>query len=99
MATDPYLHLTISYHSDFSADNTWNGWINIGRGWYENGNFEIGGQYKTRSFGRLEASVSPGYSYNAWPRQWVTVLDGGREETYGKRYIFSFIERNTAHTA
>ena len=38
--------------------------------------------------------VSPAYYRSVESRQYVTTIPGGREETYGNRYVFSFIERS-----
>jgi hypothetical protein len=48
-----------------------------------------------RPASRWQASVDPTYSYIVDPRQYVSTRAGGREETYGSRYLFSFIERST----
>jgi hypothetical protein len=45
-----------------------------------------------------QLSVSPVYEHEINPRQYVTTLAGGRPETYGSRYVFSFIDRTTFST-
>jgi hypothetical protein len=42
-----------------------------------------------------QASVDPTYSRSVDSRQYVTTRAGGTTTTYGRRYIFSFIERST----
>ncbi len=47
---------------------------------------------------RLQLSVRPQYSRSTEPQQYVTTLSGGRIETFGSRYIFSYIDRSTWST-
>jgi hypothetical protein len=63
---------------------------------------ENGGRTRTgrgslafRSATRWQFSVSPAYIRETSSQQYVTTLAGNRPETYGQRYIFSFIERST----
>jgi hypothetical protein len=42
-----------------------------------------------------QISFNPDYNREDVARQYVTVRDGGREETYGRRYIFGAIDRST----
>jgi len=44
---------------------------------------------------RWQLSLRPSYEREVNPRQYVTTQDGGAPETYGSRYIFSFIDRTT----
>ena len=56
------------------------------------------GQVAFRPSDRWEFSVNPTYSQETYPRQYITELEGGREVTFGKRYIFSFVDRSTLST-
>ena len=40
----------------------------------------------------------PHYIRQTDSRQYVTTLSGGRPETFGQRYVFSFIDRSTVST-
>ncbi len=53
--------------------------------------------FKTRVGNRASFSVEPSFTREDQPRQYVTTLDdaGGGELTYGSRYIFSRLARNT----
>jgi len=42
-----------------------------------------------------EFSMTPQYNYSVDPRQYVNSLPGGGAATYGRRYVFSTIERST----
>ena len=43
---------------------------------------------------RWELSIDPLWSREVTSRQFVTNLEGGMEATYGRRYVFSYVERN-----
>jgi len=47
----------------------------------------VGGVLAGRFYARVTA-----------PQQYATTLPGGREETYGSRYVFGFIDRSTVST-
>lgn len=44
---------------------------------------------------RWQVTVSPGYNRTTSSRQYITTLGGGPDATFGKRYIFSWIDRST----
>jgi hypothetical protein len=72
--------------------------------------WRVGGGYGTDQFGawrrnasaqvtlrpsaRLALSAEPSWQSGTDPRQYVTSLDGGTR-TYGRRYVFAFIDRTT----
>ena len=62
------------------------------------GDTTVMGQVAFRPSDRWEFSVSPTYSQSTYPRQYIDELEGGRDVTFGKRYIFSFVDRNTLST-
>jgi hypothetical protein len=47
---------------------------------------------------RWEVSASPTYYRETNPRQYVGVLPGGTAATFGRRYLFSFIDQTTVST-
>ena len=47
---------------------------------------------------RWQFSAEPFYDRVTEPQQYATTLPGGREETYGSRYVFGFIDRSTVST-
>lgn len=59
-------------------------------------NFEASLSFRSNS--RWEFSVFPYYERSVTARQYITTLSGGRPETYGNRYIFSFIDQSTLAT-
>ncbi len=49
----------------------------------------------TRPAARWEASVTPRYTRSTNPQQYVSTLTGGSAATFGRRYVFAFIEQST----
>ncbi|MGQ0764389.1 MAG: DUF5916 domain-containing protein [Gemmatimonadota bacterium] len=85
-----------------------NGPMGARTGWRINFNFsrdEFGGHRESINTGltlrpapRWQLSVDPSYSSEIESRQYVTTVSGGRDETFGNRYVFSFIDRTTLAT-
>lgn len=59
---------------------------------------QIEGELSFRPRPSVQLSLNPVYERELNPRQYVTTRSGGRPETYGSRYIFSFIDRTTLST-
>jgi hypothetical protein len=57
--------------------------------------FSIEGDLTVRPAPRWQLSIRPGYEQRVDDQQYVTTLDGGRAETFGRRYVFAFIDRST----
>ena len=58
----------------------------------------VNGSISFRPGARWQLSLAPTYIRQTDSRQYVTTLGGGPPETYGQRYIFSFIDRSTLST-
>ncbi|HEU4455144.1 MAG TPA: DUF5916 domain-containing protein [Longimicrobium sp.] len=56
--------------------------------------YRVSGRFSMRPGPRWQLSVTPSYSRSADPRQYVTTLAGGRQETFGRRYVFATIDRS-----
>jgi len=54
--------------------------------------------YSMRPSPRWRFSVAPNYLRSTNPRQYITTRPGGREATFGNRYVFSTIDRSTFTT-
>jgi hypothetical protein len=54
----------------------------------------LSGGLSFRPGNQIEFSVDPSYQRFVSPRQFYTTLSNGSEATFGKRYIFSYIERS-----
>jgi hypothetical protein len=48
-----------------------------------------------RPTARWQLTLGPTYERRLDDRQYVTTLEEGRSETYGRRYIFAFVDRST----
>jgi len=56
------------------------------------------GRMEFRTGGRWVFSISPSVQFRTDARQYLTTLDNGSQETYGKRYIFGHIDRKRFST-
>ena len=54
----------------------------------------VSGGLSIRPGNRIELSIDPAYARWVNPRQFYSTLSGGSAETFGNRYIFSFVERS-----
>src|SRR6185436_8825226 len=70
-------------HVDFRTDD-FGGWA-----------YSVSGGLTTRPSGQLSISIEPGFQHSVESRQFLTSRAGGSAATYGRRYIFSYIERST----
>ncbi len=57
--------------------------------------YDVRGSLTLRPGPALQLQIEPGYRREVESRQYLTTLDGGRVETFGRRYVFSAIERST----
>jgi hypothetical protein len=80
------------------ARNTWSGRLQYAEdedgGWY----YDVSGSFSFRPAPRWELSFEPGYVRESFPQQYVDTIARTGPETYGQRYIFSFIDRTTIVT-
>ena len=81
-----------------AARNTWNGRLEYGRD--EDGGyvFGISGGLSVRPAPRWQLSFEPGYTRERQTQQYVDTLPRSGPETFGERYIFTFIDRSTVVT-
>lgn len=57
--------------------------------------YELSGSVAPRPGDQWDFTITPRYTYGVDSRQYVASLSGGRPATYGRRYVFSFIERSS----
>jgi hypothetical protein len=60
--------------------------------------FDADGTLTLRGGGRWEFSLNPRYAYVTSARQYIDAMDGGPEATFGKRYVFAWIEETILST-
>jgi hypothetical protein len=81
-----------------NADSSQTGWsLDASYDRSEDGDVirEIGGSFSITPAPAWQISIDPEYERERSNRQYVTQIDGGRDETFGRRYIFGHIERST----
>lgn len=57
--------------------------------------FEINGGLTLRPTPRWQVAFQPSYEQRVDDQQFVTALDGGSPVTFGRRYVFAYIDRRT----
>jgi len=60
--------------------------------------FESNAAVTLRPAPRWQLTLEPGYEREVNERQYVTTVQEGRAETYGRRYVFAFVDRTTIAT-
>jgi Domain of unknown function (DUF5916) len=80
------------------ARNTWSGRFQYGQN--EDGGrlYDASGSFSLRPAPRWEFSIEPSYVRERQTQQYVTTIPRSGPQTYGQRYIFSFIDRTTIVT-
>jgi len=92
----PPAWVVIARLGNSSAANTrWNARIYHGESQVGERTQRLSGGVSIRPGPRLQLSVDPNYLRVTEPRQYGGTRSGGPAETFGNRYIFSFIERST----
>ena len=86
---------TATLKNRVSAQTGWNGSVTATTN--EDGGrlLNINGGVSFRPGPRWQLSVTPTHIRQIDSQQYATTLSGGRPDTYGKRYIFAFIDRRT----
>lgn len=94
MSTSASFSTGASLYNNFSAatrygTDFWYARNELG-GW----GFAVNGSFSTRGT-RWQVGVDPGYERSETSRQYVATVAGGGAQTYGKRYVFSGVDRST----
>ncbi len=79
------------YGSHTRVYNNYSGGIDEFDGWY----FNVSGGLAMNVGDRWEFSIDPYFSRSLGTRQYVSAEPGGGESTFGRRFIFSHIDRTT----
>jgi hypothetical protein len=98
MGTNSSWDVYAGVNSNFASQHSWSFKGAYARGQLGGFGEDAGGHLGFRPGDRWELAVDPSFSRSMSKRQYVDTVDGGRPETYGKRYIFSTIERTTLST-
>ena len=91
---------TVAAEVESSGAAQTRGSLQLEYGRNEDGGVEFSAEtgFSLRPGPRWQLSVRPSYERQVDTQQYVTTLDGGRAETYGRRYIFAHIDRSTYAT-
>lgn len=84
-----------SLSSNYSGDTRWSAWGSTFNDELGAWNYSFGGSITIRASGRLDISMDPSYTRSVSTRQYLATLPDGPAATFGKRYIFSTIDRGT----
>ena len=95
METPRNWSLNLELRNRESSQTSWSGEFDIGG--TEDGGLtrEFNGRLAFRPWQQWQVSVDPKLLRQIDTQQYLTTLEGGRPETYGKRYVFGTIDRNT----
>jgi hypothetical protein len=98
MPTPREWNSTVTLKNRAGARTGWS--TSVARTTNEDGgkNVNASGTVSIRPGAQWQLSLTPKYIHEINSQQYVTTLSGGSAETYGQRYIFSFIDRNTWST-
>ncbi len=97
----PSMGTPLGWGTGFNLSNNNASRVRFGGGGYrrqnENGDLAWGSYafFSARPTTSLRLSFDPEYNQEINHRQYVTTRDGGRPETFGRRYIFGTIDRST----
>jgi hypothetical protein len=89
---------TASIRSRSAAQTVWNGGITVATDEQDGSTVNVNGGLSFRPAPRWQLSLTPRYIRETNTQQFVTTRSDGRSETFGQRYIFSYIDRSTLST-
>jgi hypothetical protein len=90
---------TVSLGNRSTSQTRWSGTTTAGGNEDGGTTRRASGTFSFRPGPRWELSMAPFYEELVEPQQYVATIAGGRAETFGSRYVFSFIDRSTISTA
>ncbi|MFQ5602699.1 MAG: DUF5916 domain-containing protein [bacterium] len=95
MGTGAEWQISTRLSSSRAAKTNWSGSFSYSKDELDGWGYNANGRLTFKPGDRWELSVNPHYSRKRNPRQYFDTYDGGRQETFDKRVIFSFIDRST----
>jgi hypothetical protein len=93
MGTGQRWEVQFNVSNRSGARTRWGLELETGRGELGNWNEEVEGSFALRPGTQWEFIVEPDWTNAIDPRQYVGTFTGGRDETYGRRYVFASIHR------
>ena len=98
MGTGAFNYGIISLGNSSASTTRWQGRVYYGKDEWGAPTNRISGLLSIRPGPQWQLSAEPNYLRAVDPRQYVTSLSGGGTATYGKRYVFAYIDRSTFFT-
>lgn len=104
MGTPRGWNLSAGLRNSSGARTKWSGGWFIRTNEFDEKSWNVNGSISARPSPSVQLSVEPEYlnekgtnAFFSGPigRQYLTTLNGGRPETYGKRYVFGLVDRTT----
>jgi hypothetical protein len=98
METGAYWLLEATLQGNPARRTRW--WLDTGLLRDEDGGWRtrLEGNLSFRPGPRWELSLDPLWSREVTSRQYVTSAEGGTDATFGRRYVFAYVERNEVRT-
>jgi hypothetical protein len=78
-----------------ASQTSWSGELTLNGDEDGGSSRELVGRFAFRPGPRWQLSFDPSFLRQVNTQQYVTALDGGRPEVYGRRYVFAVIDRST----
>ena len=88
----------IELHNRPTARTRWRGGVSVNTDEANGRSLDVEAGISFRPGSRWQLSINPSYLRQTDSQQYAGTLSGGRPETYGQRYIFSYIDRSTWST-
>jgi hypothetical protein len=107
METPLGWNVSTSLRNQAGSSTAWSGSVDRRSNEFGERTWEFSGSVSAQPSPAFQVSVAPTYanetatnaSFNGpVNRQYLSTLDGGRAETYGRRYIFGYVDRTTLST-
>ena len=98
MGTPQGWDVDVEVENSSTSQTRWSGEIALSTNELGGTRREVEGSFSFRPDPRWQLSVAPSYERTTNAQQYLTARDGGRPETFGRRYIFTYIDRTTLAT-
>lgn len=91
---DGHWRLDLRTNNRPGSRNRWRASTSMFRNANDSWLASVSGGVSYRPGARWEVSADPRFRRNANTRQYITNIDGGRAETFGRRYVFSAVDQS-----
>lgn len=98
MGTGAFNYGIISLGNSSASTTRWQGRVYYGKDEWGAPTNRLSGLLSIRPGPQWQLSAEPNYLRAVDPRQYVTELSAGSTTTYGRRYVFAYIDRSTFFT-